>query len=84
MFLWVVIKIQNKMECSIIFQLVAKSFDLGLGMPKSKFLGSREINSMASGRRLWKEQNEIARFVPGFSNHCFCVDTHAAKLLNRR
>ena len=29
----------NEMECSLSFGLLTRSFDLGLGIPKLKFLG---------------------------------------------
>ena len=33
----------NGKECFVIFLLFTKKFDLGLGIPKSKFLGSRGL-----------------------------------------
>ena len=44
-----------------------KKFDLGLGIPKSKFLGFREGYSMASGRRVRKRVgwNSLFRSIPG-------------------
>ena len=52
----------NEMSCNFL----TKSFDLGLGIPKSKFLGSRKRYSMDSGRRIQKrtEWNSSFRFIP--------------------
>ena len=40
---------RNRAECSVIFRLLTKSLDLGIGISKSKFLGFRESYCMASG-----------------------------------
>ena len=40
---------QDGAELLVIFQLIAKSFDLGLEIPNSKFLGFSVMYNMASG-----------------------------------
>ena len=55
---------RNGTERSVNFRLLTKSFDLGLGIPKSKFLGFRERYCMASGRRIRKKRDGIVRSVP--------------------
>ena len=56
------------------FPVLTKSFNLALGIPKSKLLGFRERYCMASAQRVWKrlEWNNAFRFVPfhlGFSHY---------------
>ena len=79
---------QNGMERSVIFRLLAKSLDLGLGIPKSKFLGFRERYCMASGRRIRKRTGWNSPFrsvpfhsIPGFSNHPKQTAENSCKLL---
>ena len=57
---------RNGTEHHIIFQLLRKGFNLGLGIPKLKFWGSRERYSMASGQRIQKrtEWNSSFRSIP--------------------
>ena len=57
---------RNGAERFVIFRLLTKSFDLGLGIPKSKFLGFRESYCMASGRRFRKRTEWNSPFCSGF------------------
>ena len=56
----------NRTERSVIFRLLTESFDLGLGILKSKFLGFRERYCMASGGRIQKrtEWDSLFHSVP--------------------
>ena len=55
---------QDRTERSVIFRLLTKSYNLGLRILKSTFLGYRGKTVWLQGEESGKERNEIVRSVP--------------------